>query len=640
MKRIALFATTVLLTATSFAQTYNLTVTKDNGQTITIPTDEIVKMEFVAGDDDPSTVKKPKADLLDIIFKDDGTAEDISPMRNPVITCPGPTLMTYYSNVHQRNVANFRNPIGDGVTSGYYRVNYAKDGEFIRRIADGCTLETTVMLGDTDPANKEVKWFSSMQGGGIGFILPVHNASNKGTECLTFLPNTSTTGASTWRWTYSNVKPEVGTYYHVVGVWNKEEGKSYIYVNGELCGEASAPGSYVPVASGAESFVIGGDPANNQTDCHSSWNGDIVTARIYSDPMTAEQVAALWEAAKFDESAQTIKVNNLRYIQECEVSAGYRYTFYADGLESGDTVELQDSSKGTKISATSTCDGKKMTITVPAGLTSGSYRVSLRRGDATAPLFVVKFNVSDNAVEPVVPKVIAHRGAHTDGASENSIAALKKAMDANYYGIELDVWITTDNQLIVHHDGEANGLVFYQNTYDNIKHVKLSNGEYLPTFDSFIETFKSKMDSSDSKLIIEFKTHLSAERNNTAIDKAMKMVEEAGLKDRVEYIAFSFDNCKRIIANQPDAMVGYLMGDKDPATVLAAGIRSVDYSYAAYNNNPNWIKTARELGMTVNVWTINNELEMLKYIGLGANYITTDAPAVLTELCKMTFLEK
>ena len=54
--------------------------------------------------------------------------------------------------------------------------------------------------------------------------------------------------------------------------------------------------------------------------------------------------------------------------------------------------------------------------------------------------------------EPV--KVVAHRGAHTDGASENSIAALRKAMDANYYGVELDVQLTADGEAVVFHDGD------------------------------------------------------------------------------------------------------------------------------------------------------------------------------------------
>lgn len=235
--------------------------------------------------------------------------------------------------------------------------------------------------------------------------------------------------------------------------------------------------------------------------------------------------------------------------------------------------------------------------------------------------------------EPV--KVVAHRGAHTDGASENSIAALRKAMDANYYGVELDVWMTADGRIVVHHDGHADGLVIQDEPYTRVKDIILSNGEKLPTLDSFLKVFKSKMKGSSSKLIVEIKTHSTPERNNAATDLVMKKIEKAGIKDRVEYIAFSFDICKRIVAAQPDAKVGYLMGDKTPREVHDAGICSVDYHFSVFNNNPSWIKEARELGMIVNVWTVNNADDMADFIARGADYITTDDPALLSGIHRL-----
>ncbi|MDE7458730.1 MAG: hypothetical protein K2M77_07660 [Muribaculaceae bacterium] len=371
MRKISLIAACALMSLTAFAQVYKLSVTKNDGQTVVIPTDDISKIEFIEEiDGDPTlsvspmtdvvpfiggevTIKvsancqwtytvdnslvtevsksknqlvlkfpfkpsaddvkytvtfkygdnlskqitlsqavTPTADLLDVVFKEDGTAEDVSPMAHDVITQKSTALMTYYNDIHKRYVANYRHSLGAGITSGYYRVNYKPNDEFITRVADGCTFESIMMLGDKDPSDLEVKWFSSMQAGGIGFILPGHSRSKN----ITFLPNISTSGSSNWCWTHSKVAPEVGKYYHVVGVWNKEEGKTYIYINGELSGTANAPGNYVPVSTGAESFVIGGDAEPNQTAAASAWNGDIVYARIYDAPMTAEQVARLWQA--------------------------------------------------------------------------------------------------------------------------------------------------------------------------------------------------------------------------------------------------------------------------------------------------------------------------------------------------------
>jgi len=719
MKRIYIFSLFAILTVFAFAQVYKLAVTKNDGQTIVIPTDDISKIEFVdvtTGDipqfdvstkavsvpytggeitfdisancewnyevdndkvsqvsrtadrlvlnfpavesDQPATFRitfkyadkqrvitlqqdaSPRADLLDIVFKEDGTAEDVSPLKHTVITKDGTGLLTYYNDIHKRYVANFRHSLGDAVTSGYYRVNYKANSDFINRIADGCTFESIIMLGDTDPANKEVKWFSSMQSGGIGFILPIHNNSNPGTKCMTFLPNISTTGASNWRWTYSNVQPEVGRYYHVVGVWNKEEGKSYIYINGVLSGQTSAPGNYVPVYTGAESFVIGGDAETNQTTCASAWNGDIVTARIYDMPMNAAQVAKLWDAASFDQGAATLAITDLRYLPECNIAPGYKFTIYGKGFSNGDVIELQQKNGSASFSTATTVDDSSATIVIPQGMQSGTYKIVLKRGTASTSLCAVNFTITDKEINLVAPKVIAHRGAHTGGATENSLAALRKAMDANYYGIELDVWITTDDRIVIHHDGVASGYTFSNCSYNEIKNIRLSNGETLPTLDSFIATFKEKMAASSSKLIVEIKTHSSLARSYAAVDKAMEMIENAGLKDRTEYIAFSYDVCRRIVSKDPNAIVGYLNGDRTPATVHADGIRSIDYNSGAFNNHPEWISQARDLGMITNVWTVNSAPDMLKFMGLGVDYITTDDPALLTDLCTKSFISK
>ena len=47
----------------------------------------------------------------------------------------------------------------------------------------------------------------------------------------------------------------------------------------------------------------------------------------------------------------------------------------------------------------------------------------------------------------------AHRGLHDNmwGVPENSMPAFKAAVDKGY-GIELDVHLTADNELVVHHD--------------------------------------------------------------------------------------------------------------------------------------------------------------------------------------------
>jgi glycerophosphoryl diester phosphodiesterase len=47
-----------------------------------------------------------------------------------------------------------------------------------------------------------------------------------------------------------------------------------------------------------------------------------------------------------------------------------------------------------------------------------------------------------------------------------------------------------------------------------------------------------------------------------------------------------------------------------------------------------WIQEAHDLGMTVNVWTVNSESSILKMKELGVDFITTDHPLEAKELLK------
>ena len=47
------------------------------------------------------------------------------------------------------------------------------------------------------------------------------------------------------------------------------------------------------------------------------------------------------------------------------------------------------------------------------------------------------------------------------------------------------------------------------------------------------------------------------------------------------------------------------------------------------------IKDAHSLGMKVNVWTVNTDEDIMSSIALGVDYITTDCPDRVMEICSM-----
>lgn len=590
----------------------------------------------------------PKADLLDVVFHADGTAEDVSPLKNEVLFYPGTALTCYYHDVYKRIVTNYTHTPGQGSRKdSYYRVDYYTNETFKQGLDDGHTLEV-VLRSNRNDGTKEYKPFSAHEAGGTGFLICKEGQGGH-PACITFLPNVSTTGKSTWRWAQSDVTPEPGRYYHVVGVWDKTAEKAYIYVDGQLKGTADAPGELIHAKDGARWFALGGDSAVGSMG--NAWNGEVVLARVFDDALTGDQIALLYQDAKFENQTPVeFAVSNLTYLAKCEIGAGYTYTIYGNGFAAGDKVKFTSAANMT---VAFTADAKMsdpegdgtlqaLAVTLPEGIPSGKnrYFMTLVRNGSQYPLGTVEFTVCDNP-SVSMPRIIAHRGQHQDGvenSTENSVTALANAQKLGIYGAEFDVWITTDDVLVVNHNPTITGsdLKIEQSTYDQIKDLALANGEKLPTLDAYLE--QGAKDAS-MKLICEIKTHSSAENNTRAVNAVVAAVKAKKMEARVDYIAFDYETCKQLAVAMPAAGVQYLNGDKSPADVAKDKLTGIDYQYSSVlSKKPEWVEEAHDCGIGVNAWTINTTADMMACIALGVDYITTDNPATLKKLLAMSFV--
>ena len=567
--------------------------------------------------------RKPVADVLDVVFKTDGTAEDVSPMKNVVATSAGGALTTYYNGTYRRFVAKFSNTWA-GATSGYYRVDYANNQAFKAALADGHTLEAVVMADYTAPiANGEAKFFASHERGGTGLMVCKTNNGMNGQNELTFLPNVSTTGSSTWRWATTGIVPQPQVYYHIIGVWDKEAGEARVYVNGELKNTVAAEGDLVFPASTSNWLAIGCDAGPT---AQLGWIGDVVVARIYDAPLTSQEVAVLWEeVSSLQNNPVPDMVSQIDFISGIAVKVGATYTISGQGFAEGDQI-IFTSIANEADTYTLACDlvgDTGVEVTIPGGFASGQYRMMLTRGEAQQDLGLTTLEVVEEMPRPA--EVIAHRGYwDTEGSAQNSLTAIRKAQELNLYGSELDVWLTTDGYIMLNHDASLGGVTFQDATYDQVKDLTLSNGEKVPQLIDCINLVKES--DSPTKLIIEIKTHSTAERNMAAAEAVVNQVKEAGAQDKVEYIAFDLEICKKLAQLDPEAKVAYLSGGMGPATLHGYGITGLDYNISEFRNNPQWIQQAKELGMTVNVWTVNSMGDMAEMTNAGVQFITTDKP--------------
>ena len=228
-------------------------------------------------------------------------------------------------------------------------------------------------------------------------------------------------------------------------------------------------------------------------------------------------------------------------------------------------------------------------------------------------------------------QVIAHRGFwNTEGSAQNSLVALKKAAEGKFYGSEFDVQVTLDGKLIVNHDSKFQGFVIAETPYSDLKKIRLKNGEKLPTLKKYLKLGKKL----DIQLILEIKSHKSKEVEDKITAEIVKLVRKMNLEDKVEYIAFSLNVCEQLAKLTPDSEIAYLNGNITPSELKKKGINGIDYNQKVLENHPEWIDEAHQLGMKVNVWTVNKEELIKKFIAMKVDYITTDQPLEAQKLVK------
>lgn len=228
------------------------------------------------------------------------------------------------------------------------------------------------------------------------------------------------------------------------------------------------------------------------------------------------------------------------------------------------------------------------------------------------------------------PLVVAHRGYwRTAGSAQNSIAALCKADSIGCHASELDVWLTTDGRLYVNHDGTFKGVKIQDADSETVGAIVLNNGEKMPTLEEYLATARGL----NTRLVVELKGHATETQESEAVRKIVKAVKKYKLSDRVDYISFSFFACMEFLKVAPKGTpVYYLNGELTPMHLKVLGFAGLDYSYNTIQKHPEWIKQAHELGLKVNIWTVDAEDKMQWLIDNDVDFITTNEPELLQML--------
>jgi glycerophosphoryl diester phosphodiesterase len=220
-------------------------------------------------------------------------------------------------------------------------------------------------------------------------------------------------------------------------------------------------------------------------------------------------------------------------------------------------------------------------------------------------------------------KVIAHRGASAH-APENTLAAFQLALDQGADGIELDVMLSKDGQLIVIHDDRVdrttNGTGKVAEMYlPELKVLDAGNGETLPTLPEVFDRFGGKF-----LINIELKNYSSLfDRLPVVVAEQVKAFR---LTDSVIVSSFNPFNLPRFHRRAPEVKRGLLTQSGKARSGLNNLFR-FDALHPYYEDvDAALVQAEHARGRQVNVWTVDDPDEIRRLAGLGVDMLITNDP--------------
>ena len=223
--------------------------------------------------------------------------------------------------------------------------------------------------------------------------------------------------------------------------------------------------------------------------------------------------------------------------------------------------------------------------------------------------------------------VFGHRGASAV-APQNTLAAFELAAQQGAHGIELDVHLTRDGQLVVIHDFTVESTTDGAGAVADMTLAQLQKldaggwfssefaGERIPTLD---EVFSAVGD----KLLINVEIKSSAAGIENAV---VDCIRHHHMEARVLISSFDADVLRRL-RPLTDVPLGYLFGFASQSQL--AEMASFCAALHPWHEQVDavFVQRARELDCLVNVWTVNDRPRACQLEALGVNSIITDQPA-------------
>lgn len=241
-------------------------------------------------------------------------------------------------------------------------------------------------------------------------------------------------------------------------------------------------------------------------------------------------------------------------------------------------------------------------------------------------------------------QIMAHRGSSAV-APENTLAAIKQAIEDGADWVEIDVQETADGEVVVFHDSDfmklaGKELKIWDATMADLKDIDVGSW--------FAPRFKNERVPTLGQVLVECKGRIGVNielkyygHNKRLEQRVVEIVEQHGMASDVVVMSLKIDAVEKMKSIRPNWKVGLLM------SVSAGGLENLDVDFLAVNAdfvNRRFVRSAHDLDREVYVWTVNDAASMSAMMTRGVDSIITDKPAlgraVLNQRAKLSAPER
>jgi glycerophosphoryl diester phosphodiesterase len=244
------------------------------------------------------------------------------------------------------------------------------------------------------------------------------------------------------------------------------------------------------------------------------------------------------------------------------------------------------------------------------------------------------------------PLVIAHRGASSE-RPENTLAAYERAIEVGADGVECDVRLTRDGQLVCVHDrtiertSDGRGPVSAKRLADLQRYDFGSWFGGEPASVLTVESLLGLLHDADRPVRLLIETKHPTRYGGLVEKKLVELLRRFGWTDAppgrlkrhdhpVAVMSFAESALRRVHRLAPSLPTVLLRGANPGVRhigLLAAPIAIAGPAFALLREDPGYVERAHTLGNQVYVWTVDELADVELVRDLGVDAVITNRPA-------------